>query len=129
MAARPLGIGLLSVLVLAACEGPMGPEGPPGPGGPGTRIVVDGVTDEFGEGLLSLPSEAGTLNSPPAVTCYLSGDGGVWLIVALDTTDGNPDGDEPLFTSCLLGEGLDGNLVVAVFGAPADWLFRVVVVY
>jgi len=129
MIARTAGVALALVLLLGACEGPTGPEGPPGPGGPGTRIVLDGITDEFGDGLVSLPPEAGTLISPPAVTCYLSGDGAVWLIVALDTTDGNPDGDQPIFTSCLLGQGLSGDLVVAVFGAPADWFFRVVVVY
>jgi hypothetical protein len=104
-------------LVLAACEGPVGPPGP------GTRVVLDGTTDEFGDGLISLPSAAGSLASPPVISCYVSETGSLWFVVAVDSTQ------EGLITACLLGQNEDGTLFVAVFGAPASWLFRAVVVY
>ena len=67
---------------MAACEGPMGPAGAPGPG---TRLVLNGTTDQFGEAEIALPAEAGTIDSPPAVSCYLSQTGAEWLIISFDT--------------------------------------------
>jgi hypothetical protein len=113
--------GLLLTAALLACEGPMGPPGAPGPG---TRLVLDSTVDEFGEALVDLPAEAGTLASPPAVSCYISSTGDVWLIVGIDT-----DGTS-LLTVCVLGtSGTGSNLAVGIVGAPTGWRFRVVVVY
>lgn len=107
----------------------MGPAGAPGPG---TRLVLNGTVDPFGEAEIALPSEAGTLESPPAITCYLSGTGQAWIIVGFDTdsdTDVESGTDNNFLTACLIDEDTSGNLIVVVVGAPTDWFFRVVVVY
>jgi hypothetical protein len=114
---------------LAACEGPMGPAGTPGPG---TRIVLNGTTDANGEAVVDLPAEAGTIESPPAITCYLSGTGQAWIIVGFDTdsdTDVASGTDNNFLTACLIDEGTTGNLIVVIVGAPTGWFFRVVAVY
>ncbi|MGE0161078.1 MAG: hypothetical protein AB7T31_16905 [Gemmatimonadales bacterium] len=114
---------------IAACEGPMGPAGVPGPG---TRLVLNGTTDDFGEAAVDLPAEAGTIDSPPAVTCYLSGTGQAWIVLGFDTdsdTDVEAGTDNNFLTACLLDQGTGGNLIVAVVGAPVGWFFRVVVIY
>jgi hypothetical protein len=125
-------VRLLAALLsigLAACEGPMGPAGAPGPG---TRIVLNGTTDVNGEAVVDLPAEAGTIESPPAVTCYMSGTGQAWVIVGFDTdsdTDVESGTDNNFLTACLLDEGTSGNLIVVLLGVPTGWFFRVVVVY
>jgi hypothetical protein len=124
-----LGVAACLVTALAACEGPMGPPGAPGPG---TRIVLNGTTDSTGEAVVDLPTEAGTLDSPPAITCYLSGTGDAWLIIGFDTdtdTDVEAGTNGSFLTACILDRNTAGNLIVAIVGAPVDWLFRVVVVY
>jgi len=124
-----LGVVACFVSALVACEGPMGPPGAPGPG---TRIVVNGTTDSTGEAVVDLPAEAGTMESPPAITCYLSGTGDAWLIIGFDTdtdTDVEAGTDGNYLTACILDQGTAGNLIVAIVGAPAAWLFRVVAVY
>jgi hypothetical protein len=125
-------VRLLAALLsigLAACEGPMGPAGAPGPG---TRIVLNGTTDVNGEAVVDLPAEAGTIESPPAVTCYMSGTGQAWVIVGFDTdsdTDVESGTDNNFLTACQLDEGTSGNLIVVLLGVPTGWFFRVVVVY
>ena len=107
----------------------MGPAGAPGPG---TRLVLNGTTDDFGEAVVDLPAEAGTLEEPPAVTCYLSEDGLGWFIVTLDSdsdTDVETATDFFAVSACLLEQGTAGNLTVAIVGVPPTWLFRVVVIY
>lgn len=114
---------------VGACEGPMGPPGAPGPG---TRLVLDGTTDDVGEAEVALPAEAGTMDSPPAVTCYLSGTGQAWLVIGFDTdsdTDVGAGTDVSYVTACILDQDTAGNLLVAIVGAPVGWLFRVVVIY
>jgi hypothetical protein len=120
---------LAFALALTACEGPMGPAGP---AGPGTRVVLDATTDSSGEALVELPNGSGTLASPPAVSCYLSETGDLWFVVALDSdtdTDVEAGTDTNVFTGCLLGITTSGSLGVGIFGAPAGWFFRVVVIY
>jgi hypothetical protein len=107
----------------------MGPAGAPGPG---TRLVLNGTVDASGEATVDLPAEAGTIDSPPAVTCYLSETGTQWLIISLDSdsdTDVETGTDFFGVSACLLGQSTDGNLNVAIVGVPPDWLFRVVVIY
>jgi hypothetical protein len=116
-------------VALSACEGPTGPIGPPGPG---TRLVLNGTTDTNGEAVVDLPSEAGTIADPPAVTCYLSGTGDAWLIIGFDTdtdTDAETATDNNFLTACILDQATGGNLIVAIVGAPVNWQFRVVVIY
>lgn len=114
---------MLLMATLVACEGPMGPEGPPGPegeAGPGTRLVLNATIDGSGSGYVDLPAEAGTLSSPPTISCYISDDGSTWLIVALSSGGGS---------TCGWGEDPDGSLWVGVINAPPGWRLRVVVVY
>jgi hypothetical protein len=84
--------------------------------------MLSGVTDEFGEAEVNLPPEAGTLAFLPAITCYISGDGVGWFVLALDTDQA------ALASACIIGQGAAGGLSVLVL-AGADLLFRVVVVY
>ena len=121
-------VALLSI-ALAACEGPMGPAGAPGPG---TRLVLNGTVVPFGEAEIALPAEAGTLDSPPAVTCYLSETGQEWIIVSLDSdsdTDVETGTDYFGVSACLLGQSTGGGLSIVLVGVPPAWLFRVVVIY
>lgn len=107
----------------------MGPAGAPGPG---TRLVLNGTVDQFGEAEITLPAEAGTLDSPPAVTCYLSETGQEWIIVSLDSdsdTDVETGTDFFGVSACLLGQSTGGSLSVVLVGVPSAWLFRVVVIY
>jgi hypothetical protein len=107
----------------------MGPAGAPGPG---TRLVLNGTTDQFGEAEIALPAEAGTIDSPPAVSCYLSQTGVEWLIISFDTdsdTDTDTTTDFFAVTACLLAQSTGGGLSVVILGVPPSWMFRVVVVY
>jgi hypothetical protein len=109
-----------ATLALAACEGPMGPAGP---AGPGTRLVLEATTNFFGSAVVILPPEAGTLASPPTVTCMMSEAGGFWYIVGLDT-----DGQQ-LIVYCIMGLTDEGDLAIGIEGAPPGWIFRAVIVY
>ena len=107
----------------------MGPAGAPGPG---TRLVLNGTTDQFGEAEINLPPEAGTLDSPPAVTCYLSETGQEWIIISLDSdSDTDVDTMTDFFgvSACLLAPATGGGLSVIILGVPSSWMFRVVVIY
>jgi hypothetical protein len=55
-------------LLLATCQGLPGEQGP---AGPGTRIVLSGAL-EIGPGIeVQLPPEAGTMDDPPVIACYV----------------------------------------------------------
>ena len=116
-------------VALGACEGPMGPAGAPGPG---TRLVVDAVANASGIASVDLPPEAGTLDSPPVVACYVSIDGASWIVIAFDSdtdTDVESGTDAAFFVGCFLDPGTQNNISVVVEGIPTGWLFRVVAVY
>jgi hypothetical protein len=107
----------------------MGPAGAPGPG---TRLVLNGTTDQFGEAQIDLPVEAGTLDSPPAITCYVSTTGQDWFVIALDVdsdTDVETDTDIFAVSACVLSQSNGGSLSLVIFGFPPSLMFRVVVVY
>ena len=114
------------VLALVACSGDIGPVGPEGPQGvqgvpgPGTRTVLAGQLDSAGNGAVTLPSAAGTLNDPPAVTCYIadSANSTAWLLIATSNLAG----------ACGLG-WTGATWGVAIVQSEPFWLFRIVVVY
>ncbi|CAA9311546.1 MAG: hypothetical protein AVDCRST_MAG68-1255 [uncultured Gemmatimonadetes bacterium] len=122
----------LSLLSLAGCKGdvgPMGPAGPQGPAGPtgpqgpqgvGTRQVFSGTINSSGQGFATLPSAAGTLQSPPALSCYIAEPGStVFLSVSTDT-----------YSEIFCGFGQNGpSLAAIVVGAPPGWQYRFVVIY
>ena len=126
MAARTPSTAALLVLLsltLVACEGPTGPEGPAGKSGPGTRMVFSGTLDtttlpDSGAvilGLASLPPEAGIIDDPPAATCWISNDGGLWLEDA-----------------CVFSESVDRMFLIVgliVFKEEHGWQCRIVIVY
>jgi len=107
--------------------------GPPGAPGPGTRLVFDATVTVSGTAIVNLPSEAGTLASPPAVSCYVSGDSGAtWAILALDTdtdTDVETSTDFAGFVGCFLDPGPANNISVVAEPLPPGWLLRVVVIF
>lgn len=99
------------LLILAGCDGsqgPTGPAGPQGPGGPagptgltgspgiqgvqgpqgapgaGSRMVMTGTTTATGSASEhDLPLAAGTMATPPLVTCYLRDNAGFgWINVS-----------------------------------------------
>ena len=108
----------------------MGPAGAPGPG---TRLVLNGTTDQFGEAQIDLPAEAGTVDSPPAVTCYIAEPAGQdWYIISFDSdSDTDVDTSTDFFgvSACVLTQVTGGSLSVIILGVPSAWLFRVVVIY
>lgn len=113
---------LLGAFLLAGCEGPMGPAGPPGPEGepgPGTRVVRSTTVNSEGTAAVNLPAAAGTLQDPPALTCYLAEtSSGPFLVVGTDLQG-------PI---CGLGQG-QSNLVALIIDAPPGWVARFVAVY
>ena len=120
---KQLATLLVLALGLAGCEGPAGPVGPAGPAGqpgPGTRITLNAVVSASGVASADLPAEAGSLQDPPALTCYLGEPGStVFLVVGLDTYSE---------ISCGLGQDAMG-LYAGMVGAPPGWTARFVVVY
>ena len=108
----------------------MGPAGAPGPG---TRLVFDATVGASGSATVSLPAEAGSLASPPAISCYVSGNGGTsWAILALDTdtdTDVDTSTDFVGFVGCFLDPGPGNTISVVAEPLPTGWLVRVVIVY
>ncbi|NIP58059.1 MAG: hypothetical protein GWM92_07370 [Gemmatimonadetes bacterium] len=120
---------LATVVVFGAmaCEGPegpvgpQGPEGPEGPAGPGTRLTFQGQLDSFGDATVNLPQEAGTLDDPPSVSCFVSDVAeGLYISIA------SVDGADP---ACGFNDTASGNLAAIIVGAPADWFYRIVVIY
>lgn len=121
-AARILVLALLP-LGLAACEGPTGPEGPPGPPGApgdGARLTFVGVLDDAGWGEILLPQEAGTMDDPPMLTCYIADDDWYWYVV-------NTDFENEIY--CVIEE--ENGRLYAVLDAQilAGWRFALVVMY
>lgn len=122
---------MLCALLSAGCAGDAGPTGPAGaqgatgpvgPQGPAGTVMVmmTGILDGAGAALVHLPAVAGTIASPPLVTCYLAqfSNSQVWLVMATDAALG----------SC--GLGAHGNHVDVVFVlGPAFWALRVIAVY
>lgn len=113
-------------LALSACQGdagpmgPTGPAGPAGPPGPGTRIILSALVAASGTATSALPSEAGSLLSPPGLSCYISSPGStVLLLISTDTYSE---------ISCgLVSSG--GTLFAQMVGAPAGWTARFAVVF
>lgn len=123
-------VATLVVALAVACKGPTGPkgdtgpQGPQGPAGPAgiSTIAFAGVLDSNGQAVVQLPAAAGTLASPPVVTCYISGSAaGPYLLVATDTNGLAASG-------CGLGQG-SGGLAVAFAGEPAGWYYMVSIAY
>lgn len=125
---------LLLVLIFAACEGPtgpmgpqgetgvqgpMGPQGPQGP--PGTeKFVASARVNAQGSAAVALPSAAGTIARPPALSCYLQEPGAqVWITVAYDS-----------YSEIACGIAANaGSLVAVVIGAPPGWNALFIAVY
>ena len=114
------------LIALAACEGPVGPEGaqgPPGPVGPigpegpgGTvRLIASGTIGADGTVEAAFPTGVGSLTDLPALTCYQSETGAVWLPV----TD----------ALCRLEETPEGNLAIVLLNGMPGWLYYFVVVF
>lgn len=109
-------IAAILTAALIACEGPTGPAGPAGPAGaPGaqgpkgaTPHIVTATVGSDGTATAALPG--GTLETPPAITCYVRepGDPG-WVVLATSRD-----------TVCALIE-VDGVLSAAVAGLPSGW--------
>ena len=75
------------LIALAACEGPVGPEGPQGPPGdvgpeglpgPGLRLTATGVIGA--DSTAAVEVIGGRLSDLPALTCYESETGAVWMV-------------------------------------------------
>lgn len=115
---------LLLTLLSIGCEGPTGPEGPAGPQGepgPGTRMTFQGQVDGAGDAVIVLPEEAGTISDPPSVSCYISdASSGPYLLIATESQTG---------VACGISRNSTGALYVVIVGVPADWYYRVVVVF
>jgi hypothetical protein len=125
-----LGVVACLVTALAACEGPMGPAGAPGSG---TKLVLNATAGTSGSASVNLPPEAGSLESPPSISCYFSGDSGTsWAILAVDS-DTDTDVEAGLdffgFRGCFLDLGAGNSITVVAEGLAPGWLLRVVVLY
>ncbi len=111
------------MLALAACEGSVGPTGPQGPvgaSGPGLRTVGTTIIALDGTARIQLPASFGTMDNPPAISCFIAREqGGPWLVVATDLSSG---------LSCGIGAS-GGSLVVVLVSGPPFWFFRVVAVF
>ena len=120
---RWLAIVVPLLIALAACEGPVGPEGaqgPPGPVGPegplgAVRGIAFGTIGLDGTAMGELPVGVGSLTDLPALTCYQSETGAVWLPV----TD----------ALCTLEETPEGNLATVLVNGMPGWLYYFVVVF
>jgi hypothetical protein len=121
--ARPLRALVLAVLLpvaIMACDGPVGPPGPPGPPGQGTTLSFIGVLDEFGWAEVLLPSEVGTIDDPPQLSCYVADAEWYWYVINTDLTNE---------IYCLLEEHQGGLYAVLDAEHLAGWWFAFVVVY
>ena len=114
-------VPLLLLIALGACEGPVGPEGPQGPPGeigpPGpegsVRLTATGVIGA--DSTATVEVVGGRLTDLPALTCYESETGAVWIPV----TD----------VLCVLVETPAGNLGILLVGGTPGWFFFFVVVF
>ena len=112
-------VPLLLLIALGACEGPVGPEGPQGAAGevgpeglpgPGLRLTATGVIGA--DSTAAVEVVGGRLADLPALTCYVSETGAVWIPV----TD----------VLCVLVETPAGNLGVVLVGGTPGWFFEAV---
>lgn len=119
---------VLLVMGCAGADGATGPQGPQGtagatgPRGPGTRLQYSGNLDASGAVQRSLPLEAGTLGSPPTVTCYhATFPAGQWLVVGgiSATSTGR----------CGIGQQSTGALYVYLDRGSAGAEYLIVVIY
>ena len=117
---------LLLLVLLIGCTGDIGPTGPQGaqgnqgPAGPGTRLTFSGQLNFLGFAVVLLPTEVGTIQDPPAVTCYISDrQAGPYVILASETTSAE---------RCQIQQNLAGRLEVGLVAAPFLY-YRVVVIY
>lgn len=99
--------------------GSQGPQGPQGPAGPGTRVAYSGVIGSTGGASVALPAAAGTAGRLPALTCYMSENGTVWLLVS----------DSFSSTSTFCGIVVSDTLFAALARGIPGWLYQFVVVY
>lgn len=112
---------LILTAALAGCTGDtgsVGPQGPAGPTGPtgeqgpqGERSAPHIVTATVGsDGTATAALPGGTIETPPAITCYVRepGDPG-WVVLATSRD-----------SVCALIE-VDGVLTAAVAGLPSGW--------
>ena len=107
-------------------EGAKGPEGPAGEAGPGTRVVLTGTIAAAGSVIVQLPVDAGTIEQPPAVACYVGSTSSpnVWLVVAsAPSTSGLPSCG--LTASSRTARPISAAIINAQPGSP----FAIVVVY
>ncbi len=118
--ARVLALAFLLPLAALACDGPVGPPGPPGPPGEVNRFTYMDILDETGWGEVLLPAEAGTIDDPPHLTCYIADDVWYWYVI-------NTDFENEIF--CVLEE--ENGQLYAVLDAIhlAGWWFAFVVVW
>jgi hypothetical protein len=121
-AMRRLVIAVPLLIALAACEGPVGPEGAQGPAGdvgpeglpgPGLRLTATGVIGA--DSTAAVKVVGGRITDLPALTCYESETGAVWIPV----TD----------VLCVLVEMPAGNLRVVLVGGMPGWFFYFVIVF
>jgi len=125
-AVRGLILAVMVPFVIAACEGPVGPRGPEGPPGPpgapgdAARFTYVDILDETGWGEVLLPVEAGTMDDPPLLTCYIADDDWYWYVI-------NTDFANEIY--CVIEE--EAGRLYAVLDAEslAGWWFAFVVVY
>lgn len=117
---RAVAFAILVPLGVGACDGPVGPPGPEGPPGQGTTLSFVGVLDEFGWGEVLLPAEAGTIDDPPQLSCYVAEDDWYWYVINTDLTNE---------IYCLLEEDQGGLYAVLDAEHLAGWWFAFVVVY
>lgn len=103
----------------AGATGPTGPTGPAGTPGPGTRVVLSATVASNGTATVTLPAAAGTMQNPPALTCYIGPQGATsYLVVGTDLS--GP-------TCGLVASG--GSLAARVIGAVPGWAALFAVVY
>ena len=113
---------LVALLLALGCKGPMGPEGPEGPpganAGGGSHLVFSGDLDASGGAVVELPAEAGTIDDPPGVTCYVKFGSTSWIIV----------GSSALTGTCSILER-DSHLAVFISQASSFQEYKVVVLF
>jgi hypothetical protein len=120
---RPLALFAILAILFTGCEGPMGPQGPQGETGPqgpaGRPHHFTTTVNANGVAQVTLPPEAGTLATPPGLTCYLQQPGtSAWLVIALDL-DGLACG--------IIQQG--GSLIAIIVDAPPGWAAMFTVIY
>ena len=96
-------------------KGPLVTSDPEGLPGPGLRLTATGMIGADGTVEADFPTGVGSLTNLPALTCYQSETGAVWLPV----TD----------MKCTLVETPEGNLAIVLANGMPGWLYYFVVVF